>query len=51
MRILLVTSKYLPSVGGLETAVRELNARLRAAGHETLIVTNRHSRQIGRAHV
>ncbi len=46
MRILLVTSKYLPSVGGLETAVRELNARLRGAGHETLIVTNRHSRRL-----
>ena len=46
MRILLVTSKYLPSVGGLETAVRELNARLHAAGHETLIVTNRHSRRL-----
>lgn len=46
MRILIVTSKYLPSVGGLETAVRELNARLRAAGHETLIVTNRHSRRL-----
>jgi len=51
MRILLVTSKYLPSVGGLETAVRELNARLRAAGHETLIVTNRHSRRLPRVEV
>lgn len=46
MRILLVTSKYLPSVGGLETAVRELNRHLQQAGHETLIVTNRHSRKL-----
>lgn len=46
MRILIVTSKYLPSVGGLETAVHALNRQLRACGHDTLIVTNRHSRRL-----
>ncbi len=46
MRILLVTSKYHPSIGGLETAVRALNCQLRAQGHETVIITNRHSRHL-----
>lgn len=46
MRILTVTSKYRPALGGLELAVQELTARWQAAGHEVVIVTSRHQRRL-----
>ncbi|HEV7707642.1 MAG TPA: glycosyltransferase family 4 protein [Asanoa sp.] len=39
MRIAHVTDVYLPRLGGIELQVRDLAARQRAAGHETLVVT------------
>src|SRR5215813_6415511 len=46
MRILLITSRYLPHRGGMETVVREISAHMRVAGHEVKIVTNRFPRAL-----
>ncbi|TDN42249.1 glycosyltransferase involved in cell wall biosynthesis [Curtobacterium flaccumfaciens] len=37
MRIALVTDYYLPTLGGVQTAVRALAESLRAAGHEAIV--------------
>ncbi len=37
MRIALVTDYYLPTLGGVQTAVRALAETLRAAGHEAVV--------------
>ncbi|GIF47289.1 glycosyltransferase involved in cell wall biosynthesis [Asanoa ferruginea] len=39
MRIAHVTDVYLPRLGGIELQVRDLAARQRAAGHDTVVVT------------
>ncbi|HTF09931.1 MAG TPA: glycosyltransferase [Asanoa sp.] len=39
MRIAHVTDVYLPRLGGIELQVRDLAARQRAAGHETVVLT------------
>lgn len=41
MRILLITSRYLPHTGGLEVVVHELAAHLRLGGHKVQIVAQR----------
>jgi glycosyltransferase involved in cell wall biosynthesis len=41
MRILLVTARYLPYSGGLETVVANLARELKQRGHSVRIVTNR----------
>jgi glycosyltransferase involved in cell wall biosynthesis len=46
MRILILTSRYLPHVGGLETVVSNITQRFQAAGHDVLIVTNRYPRTL-----
>ncbi len=46
MRILLITSRYLPHHGGLETAVHEIATLLRQDGHDVRIVTQRIPRQL-----
>lgn len=38
MRILMVTPRYLPDMGGIETHVREVSRRLAAAGHSVTVV-------------
>lgn len=43
MKILIVTSKYLPAVGGLETAVQNIATRFKKQGHQVAIITNRYS--------
>ncbi len=40
MRILLVPSAYLPSVGGVELNTHELARRLREMGHEVMVLTS-----------
>ncbi len=42
MRVLIVTARYRPHRGGLETVVEELSRQLRQADHEVLIITNRY---------
>lgn len=42
MRILLVTARYLPHTGGLETVVHNLARQLDRDGHEIVIVTHRY---------
>ena len=39
MKILQITRQYLPSTGGLESAVEGLSQAVKAAGHEVRIVT------------
>jgi len=39
MRILLVTPRYYPDVGGVEYVVKSIAERLAALGHETTVVT------------
>jgi glycogen synthase len=46
MRILLVTSRYLPHRGGLETVVSHVAQQYRRMGHEVLIVTSRYPRSL-----
>lgn len=46
MRILIVTARYAPHVGGLETVVREVAAQLRQEGHTISLVTNRFPRTL-----
>jgi glycogen(starch) synthase len=42
MNLLLVTERYWPSVGGVETVTRLLAASLLRAGHRATILTNQH---------
>ena len=46
MRILIVTSSYLPKRGGLETVVRELATRMQQKGHDVVIVSSRFPRTL-----
>jgi len=46
LRILIVTARYAPHVGGLETVVREVAAQLRQEGHTISLVTNRFPRTL-----
>ena len=46
MQILLVSSRYLPHRGGLETVVHNLSQELQNQGHEVHIVTNRYPRTL-----
>jgi glycosyltransferase involved in cell wall biosynthesis len=46
MRILLVTARYYPHRGGLETVVYHLAREFRELGHEVKIVTNRYPRTL-----
>jgi glycogen(starch) synthase len=46
VRILFLTPLYVPSVGGLETLVRQLASALRSRGHVVAIVTS-HGREAG----
>jgi glycosyltransferase involved in cell wall biosynthesis len=39
MRILMVTARYQPFIGGIETHVREVGWRMAAAGHQVTVVT------------
>jgi glycogen(starch) synthase len=41
LRILLITSRYLPHHGGLETVVHELASHMQSIGHDVQIVTQR----------
>lgn len=46
MKILLVTSRYLPHHGGLATVVHHLAQEFRHSGHDVLIVANRYPRSL-----
>lgn len=46
MRILLVTARYYPHRGGLETVVHHLAQEYRRAGHHVRVVTNRYPRTL-----
>lgn len=46
MRILVVTSRYIPHAGGLETVVNNLVQEYQRAGHDIIIVTNRYPRSL-----
>lgn len=46
MRILLVTARYYPHRGGLETVVHHLAEEFQRAGHQVLIITNRYPRSL-----
>lgn len=46
MRILLVTARYLPHRGGLESVVSHIAREFIRAGHTVLIVTNRYPRTL-----
>src|SRR5216683_3244690 len=46
MRILLVTARYYPHRGGLETVVHHLAKGYRRVGHHVRIVTNRYPRTL-----
>lgn len=46
MKVLIISSKYFPAVGGLETAVRAVSNEFLFQGHEVLIITNRFSRKL-----
>jgi glycosyltransferase involved in cell wall biosynthesis len=46
MRILLVTARYLPHRGGLESVVQNLAQEFSNRGHQVLIVTNRYPRSL-----
>jgi glycogen(starch) synthase len=46
MRILLVTARYFPHRGGLETVVHHLAQEFHRAGHKVLIVANRYPRKL-----
>ncbi len=46
MRILLITSRYLPHHGGLETVVHELASHMQSIGHDVQIVTQRSPRTL-----
>jgi glycosyltransferase involved in cell wall biosynthesis len=39
MRILMVTARFQPFVGGIETHVREVGARMAATGHQVSVLT------------
>lgn len=51
MKIMIVASKYLPAVGGLETAVKNISLEMVRSGHEVKIVTNRYSRKLPRQEI
>lgn len=42
MRILLISSRYLPHRGGLEMVTSHLAAQLKKQGHQVIVVTNRY---------
>lgn len=42
MRVLIVTARYLPHRGGLETVVCEVSRQMRLGGHTVTIITNRY---------
>ena len=46
MRIVLVSSGYLPQVGGLERVTHELASAWKEAGHEVRVITNRSVRSL-----
>ena len=46
MRILLVTSRYLPHRGGLETVVSHIAQEFQQRGHEVLIIASRYPRSL-----
>lgn len=51
MRVLMVTSRYLPHRGGLETVVRQLSRHLKADGHALFIVTNRYPNSLPKSEI
>ena len=52
VRIVMVAARYLPFVGGIETHIHEVGARMAAFGHQiTVLTTDPTGDQIGRAHV
>ena len=46
MRILLITGRYLPHRGGLESVVQHLAREYQNSGHQVRIVTNRYPRSL-----
>ncbi len=46
MRILIISARYLPNRGGLETAVYETSRRMQTTGHTVEIVTNRYPKHL-----
>jgi len=46
VKILLVTSRYLPHLGGLATVVHHLAQEMRHSGHDVLVVANRYPRSL-----
>jgi glycosyltransferase involved in cell wall biosynthesis len=51
VRILLVTGRYYPHRGGLETVVHNLAREFNRTGHDVMIVTNRYPRTLPAAEV
>ncbi len=48
MKIIFITSSYLPVLGGLQEAVYQLAKELKAAGYDITVVTNRYPRNLKR---
>jgi glycosyltransferase involved in cell wall biosynthesis len=46
LRILLVSARYAPYVGGTETHVHEVGKRMRAAGHDVTVLTTDPSKKL-----
>ena len=46
MRVLMVTPRFLPSTGGVETHVAEVARRLAKAGHDVTVLTTDVSGQL-----
>src|SRR4051812_18557033 len=51
LRILMIASRYPPFAGGTETHVREVSARLAAAGHSVTVLTADPSKTLPRSEV
>ena len=46
LRILMVSARYSPYVGGTETHVHEVARRMKAAGHDVTVLTTDSSKQL-----